>query len=168
MSRVAVLTLVLMGLCRAQAAEPRGLLVLDEWGTYAATFDHQVAEPNATSGHISLSRDLSLIGRTHQICAELGAHFGIRYHMRNDVAAPFLMVDVAIDHPPMMNTKGALQTRDAFVRKAVAGATGYSGWTFSDPRELRAGEWHIIVSYAGTIQIDERFDVYTGCAAPVS
>jgi len=154
--------------CRAQAADTHGILVLEEWGVYSATADRRVTDPNATTGHATMSRDVHLLERTHHICAQLGTHFGIRYHLRDDFPANSLAVAVDVQHPPMVNTRGAMQSHDEMIRQVPAHSSTYTGWIFAEPRELVGGVWHIVVRHGGDTEIDEKFDVRTACAPPVS
>ena len=158
----------LLGFSRALAAETRGILVLDEWGVYSATIDRRIADPNSTTGHTTLSRDVRLVERTHLVCAQLGSHFGIRYHIRDDVPANSIALSVDVAHPPMLNLRGAMQSHDEVTRPLAVHTSAYSGWTFSEPRELLAGDWHIIVSHGAAVDIDEIFHVHTACTATVS
>jgi hypothetical protein len=158
----------LLGLSRAHAADTHGILVLEEWGIYSATVERRVPDPNATTGHNSIMRDIRLIERTHQVCAKLGSHFGIRYRVRGDVPANTLAVSIDFVHPPMMNVRGAMQSHDEMTRRLRVDISTSNIWTFSEPRELVPGEWHIIVRHGGDTDIDEKFDVQTMCAAPIA
>ena len=160
---VASFALLWCGAARAQRAD--AVLVLDDWGVYDATLDRQVDDPSATTGHRTLSSNIHPIERTHVICARLGVHFGVRYHVRNDFPAESLAVSVHTVHPPMMNMHGAMQSDDETTRQIPAHTMWYTGWIFSEPRELIGGEWHIIVKHAGATQIDETFEVRTTCGA---
>lgn len=168
MIRLTLAALATLWISRAHAAPPPGILVLDDWGVYSAAHDHRVADPNATTGYSTFSRDVRLVERTHQVCAQLGADFGIRFHVRDDVPAAVLTVSVDVTHPPMMNNHGAMQSHDEMTRQARVHGSTYSGWTFSEPRELVAGEWHVTVRRAGVMEIDEIFHVHTACTATIS
>ena len=160
--------LVLLGLPCAHAAATHGVLVLDEWGVYSANVDHRITDPNATTGHSTMSSDVKLVDRTHVVCAQLGTRFGIRYHLRKDVPAESLTVSVDVVHPPMVNMHGVMQSHDEMIKQVPAHKSWYTGWIFSEPRELLAGVWHIIVRHGGEVDIDESFEVHTACSATIS
>ena len=168
MIRFTLTAVALLGLSPAHAADTRGILVVDDWGVYSATADRRVADPDATTGQRTVSRDFRLLERTRHICAQLGTRFGIRYHLRDDVPANALTVFIDVEHPPIVNTRGALQSHDGHFRQVPAHTPWYEGWIFSEPRELVAGEWRIIIKRGGAIDIDEAFDVRTTCAPPIS
>jgi hypothetical protein len=166
--RSTLAAVALLGLSSAHADETRGILVLDEWGVYSATADQSVTDRNATAGRSTMSRGIKLIERTHRLCARIGTHFGIRYHIRNDIPTDSLLVSIDIEHPPIVDMHGAMQTHDGKIEQIPAHETWYSGWIFVEKRELVPGEWHFIVRHAGEIDLDEKFDVQTACEAPVA
>ena len=166
--RIALAALAMLWVSRGQAADPRVTLVLDGWGVFSAVFERDVPDPGSYSGYSAISGNVRLIERTHDICAKLGLHFGILYHLREGISPPVMSVAVDIDHPPMMNGSGTLQTRDEMIRLAGSASPNYAEWFFENPRELIAGDWHIIVRRGAMTDIDEIFHVHTACGAPIS
>ena len=160
--------LAVLWVSRVQAADPRSILVLDGWGVFSARFDGHIPDPGSYSGYSALSGNIRLVERTHDICAALGTHFGILYHLRAGISPPVVSVTVDIDHPPMVNEGGRLQTRDEMIRFAGSASPNYAEWFFENPRELIAGDWHVIVRHGAITDIDETFHVRTACAAPIS
>ena len=167
MTRTALAVLAACSSCQAAAAAAPSLLVLDDWGEYAATIHHRFTNPGAAVGYSNSVGNVRLIARTHDICARLGTHFGLTYHLLPGAPVAALHVITAFDHPPLQNSHGGMQTRDE-LDQVVGRQPAYSDWYFEYPRELVAGEWRMTVRYGSTVAIDETFHIRTACGAPVA
>jgi hypothetical protein len=159
--------LVFLSVAHAEVPAPN-LLVLDDYGIYAAKVVKDIPAPGSNTGVTALIAEPQLLLHTHSICAHLGTQFGIKIRLRDGLPYNSLPVSVEIDHPALTNSHGQKQDRDDHDDVVYAGAAGWTGWLFRDPHNMIDGIWTFIIRHDGAELLRQSFDVRFSCAAPIA
>lgn len=147
-------TLVAVFACNATFAEP-SCQITDFGIAEAGELVRIVDEAGAASGKVRYVKSGVIVKQTDHIPARLGLRFGVKHEFKD--VPPDGGLQVVVNHPPMKNAAGDLQTISKGPKNPKDVGFYYG---FDRPAELLAGQWVFQFMYNSKLLCEKTFTVY--------
>ena len=154
------LLLLLRLLTTVQAQTPTlDRIVITDAGLYERTVKSRVVDPNSPSGGRSIVES-KFVRPTTTFPARLGTTFGFVYTLVGEPAGAETVLKIVSHFPPpgvRNSTTNQMQLSYEQSAPRQIGVENYTGWTFTEPRDLIAGTWTIELWYGGRKMAEQQF-----------
>ncbi len=161
--RSSLLSLTLVLPCSALADMPSvtGARVV-EYGQYQVVRGARVDATETAAGYMSRVQAYEWVGGAHQIPAEVGRAFGLKYIVEGEPAGERVALTVVGTFPPQGMTHpdtGDTTHEQRYRRYVRIGEETFDGYGLSKPWEVVPGEWTIQVFHGEQLLIERAFIV---------